>query len=243
MNGGNAAVEPDYAKQLSGGARAVARRGRWPRLLISAQKQSSGRRSYRSGAQPLSAKRQQSPFQRDDCNDRAPTASAKPPGCRIARPLQQSAWVGSRASFDRSGSALLWRKQQPGVSAGARSKPASGNRRRAGITPDGMPLDALGNIGYIQRLWDAFESGGVAKMADLVPPDVTWRPLEAAGRPLHGTENLVAFWSSREVEMPTRRMFHREGDDVLVEAEYRRDDGSVTTVWVASLWCCKFAAV
>ena len=95
-----------------------------------------------------------------------------------------------------------------------------------------MPVEDLGNIGYIRSLWDAFRSGGVAKMAELVPPDVRWRPLQGAGRSLQGTEDLAAFWASREVEMPSLRMFHGEGDDVLVEAEYRRDDGSDTTLWL-----------
>jgi SnoaL-like domain len=95
-----------------------------------------------------------------------------------------------------------------------------------------MPLEALGNIGYVRRLWDAFRSGGVAAMAELVPPDVTWRPGQADGRCLQGTEDLAAFWASREVEVPSVRMFHGDRDDVLVEAEYRRDGASSTTVWL-----------
>ena len=95
-----------------------------------------------------------------------------------------------------------------------------------------MASDALGNIGYVRRLWQAFESGGVPEMAELIPSDVTWRPLEACGRSVHGTDDLNAFWSSREVEMPTIRMFHRNGDDVLVEAEYRPEDGGSRTVWL-----------
>jgi hypothetical protein len=95
-----------------------------------------------------------------------------------------------------------------------------------------MAGDALGNLGYVRRLWNAFESGGVMKMAELIPPDVTWRPLEAGGRVLRGTDDLSAFWSSREVEMPTLRMFHGHGDDVLVEAEYGHNNGSERTVWL-----------
>lgn len=95
-----------------------------------------------------------------------------------------------------------------------------------------MPLETLGNIGYIRRLWDAFRSGGPAAMAELVPADVAWRPLAADGRCLQGTEELVAFWASRTFEVPTIRMFNGERDDVLVEAEYRGDDGSITSVWL-----------
>jgi hypothetical protein len=32
--------------------------------------------------------------------------------------------------------------------------------------------------------------------------------------------------------MPKLRMFHGDGDDVLVEAEYRQDDRGVRTVWL-----------
>jgi ketosteroid isomerase-like protein len=91
---------------------------------------------------------------------------------------------------------------------------------------------ALGNIGYVRRLWEAFVTGGVAAMAALVPPEVQWRPSAAGGRTLHGTEELERFWGSREVVVPTVRMFHGRGDDVLVEAEYQRDDESVRTVWL-----------
>lgn len=69
-------------------------------------------------------------------------------------------------------------------------------------------------------------------MADLVPPDVRWRPHAAGGRALHGTQALDRFWSSREVAMPTLRMFHGRGDDVIVEAEYQNDDAGVRTMWM-----------
>jgi hypothetical protein len=95
------------------------------------------------------------------------------------------------------------------------------------------PSDAaLGNMEYVRLLWEAFKSGGVPAMAALVPPDVEWRPSAAGGRALHGTEDLERFWCSREIVMPTLMMFHGRGDDVLVEAEYERDDGSVRTVWL-----------
>lgn len=95
-----------------------------------------------------------------------------------------------------------------------------------------MSRDELGNIGYVRRLWKAFETGGVPAMAELVPPDVSWRPVEAKGHVLRGTQQLDDFWSSREYVMPRLRMFHGHGDDVLVEAENPRDDGSVRTLWL-----------
>jgi hypothetical protein len=93
--------------------------------------------------------------------------------------------------------------------------------------------DACGrNISYVGQLWQAFEHGGFLAMAELVPPDVIWRPLAANGRALHGTRELEEFWSSREMVIPSLRMFHGDGDDVLVSAEYGQDDGSARCVWL-----------
>jgi hypothetical protein len=92
--------------------------------------------------------------------------------------------------------------------------------------------DGLGNIGYVRRLRKASEAGGVRAMAELVAPDVRWRPIAADGRVLNGTRDLDEFWSAREFEMPSLRMFHGTGDDVLVEAEYRREDAHPRTVWL-----------
>lgn len=103
---------------------------------------------------------------------------------------------------------------------------ATGERQRA------VSTDPLGNFGYVTRLWRAFESGGVAAMAALIPPDVTWRPTAANGRALRGTDALYEFWSSRRIEMPKLRMFHGHGDDVLLEAEYSRAGGGGRTVWL-----------
>jgi hypothetical protein len=91
---------------------------------------------------------------------------------------------------------------------------------------------ALGNIGYVRVLWEAFASGGVPAIAALIPPDVRWRPSAAGGQVLHGTKELEGFWGSREVVVPTLRMFHGRGDDVLVEGEYERDDQRLRTVWL-----------
>ena len=90
----------------------------------------------------------------------------------------------------------------------------------------------LGNIAYVRALWAAFEAGGVAAMAALVPPDVRWRPLGAGGRVFRGTRELTEFWASRDAEMPALTMFHGRGDDVLVEAEYGRDDQRRRAIWL-----------
>ena len=98
-------------------------------------------------------------------------------------------------------------------------------REDVGARSGGTPGEkALGNIGYVRLLWEAFASGGVPAMAALVPR-------AAGGRALHGTEELERFWSSREAVVPTLRMFSGRGDDVLVEAEYERDE-NVRTVWL-----------
>lgn len=94
------------------------------------------------------------------------------------------------------------------------------------------PEDDLGNIAYVRRLWEAFASGGVGAMAALVPDDAVWRPTKAEGRALHGTRDLQEFWASHEIVMPALRMFHGHRDDVLVEAEFPQDDGSIRTVWL-----------
>ena len=98
--------------------------------------------------------------------------------------------------------------------------------------PDALLETGLGNLTYVRRLWAAFAAGGVSAMAGLAPPDVRWGPLDVRGRPLHGTRQLAEFWDGRGIEVPSLRMFHHVGDDVVVEAEYG-DDGEVErTVWV-----------
>lgn len=92
--------------------------------------------------------------------------------------------------------------------------------------------EALGNIGYVKRIWEAFAEGGVAAMADLVGDDVIWRPSAAQGRALRGTRELADFHSSAKPAMPALRMFRGNGDDVIVEAEYASEDGNSTTVWL-----------
>lgn len=119
---------------------------------------------------------------------------------------------------------------EPTVPA-SKARPAADRRpsRRRWCCKSSQAAAGLGNIAYVQVLWAAFEAGGVAAMAALVPRDVRWRPLAEGGRVLRGTRELTEFWGSRDVEMPTLRMFHARGDDVLVEAAYRHDDGGVST--------------
>ena len=108
-------------------------------------------------------------------------------------------------------------------------------KQDAAVTPGlagARAEDALGNIGYVKRIWEAFAKGGVAAIADLVDDDVIWRPRAAQGHALRGTRELADFHSSAKRAMPALRMFRGNGDDVLVEAEYASEDGDVTTVWL-----------
>jgi hypothetical protein len=43
---------------------------------------------------------------------------------------------------------------------------------------------------------------------------------------------LQAFWASHVVELPTPRMFHGRGDNVLLQAELPLPDGTVRTMWL-----------
>jgi hypothetical protein len=54
-------------------------------------------------------------------------------------------------------------------------------------------------------------AAGYRRWPSFSPPDVTWRPIAADGQPLHGTQELDEFWSSREVAMLTLRMFQAVG--------------------------------
>ena len=90
----------------------------------------------------------------------------------------------------------------------------------------------LGNIAYIRKLWRAFETGGVSAMAAMTPPDVRWHPSAADGQALHGTRQLTDFWDGRDLRVPSVRMFHHLGDDVLVEAEYDDNGEPLRTVWL-----------
>jgi hypothetical protein len=107
---------------------------------------------------------------------------------------------------------------------------ASGEALLGSVQASGEAL--LGNIACVRGLWAAFEAGGVTAVAALVPPDVRWRPLAGGGRVLHRTCGLTEFWGAPGTEMPTPRMFHGRGDDVLVEAESRQDDDTVSTIWL-----------
>jgi hypothetical protein len=77
------------------------------------------------------------------------------------------------------------------------------------------------NLEFVAELWRAFETGGAAAIADLVPPDVEWRPLQTGGEDLRGTPGLREFWAPPNLAMPTPQMFQAHGDDVLVHAERR----------------------
>jgi len=69
-----------------------------------------------------------------------------------------------------------------------------------------------GNLAYVRRLWEGFASGGLERLAEMVPGDAEWHPLNGGGRVLRGTRGLRAMWSTGG--LPTS--FAALGDDVLV---------------------------
>jgi hypothetical protein len=76
-----------------------------------------------------------------------------------------------------------------------------------GIKRTEVPLEALGNIGYVRRLWDAFSRAALPRWPNSSRLTWEWRPLAADGRCRQGTEELAAFWASCAFEMPTIRTF------------------------------------
>jgi hypothetical protein len=141
--------------------------------------------------------------------------------------------------------AVEWAATQAGVTVSEYTRAAAleraaiearPNGRRRARRADDIPAKVLdecgGNIPYVGQLWEAFKRGGVSAMSKLTPPDVIWRPLAASGHTLHGTRELEEFWSSRDVVMPSLRMFHGHGNDVLVLADYPQEDGTVSSVWL-----------
>jgi hypothetical protein len=102
--------------------------------------------------------------------------------------------------------------EQQGRAAAARQRERARQRARdllrlAGALHDSHQGET--NIEYVARLWDAFRTGGVLKLAGLVPPDVEWRSIHAEGRVLRGTRELHEYWEGRdlELELPLPRMF------------------------------------
>lgn len=68
------------------------------------------------------------------------------------------------------------------------------------------------NVAYVRRLWEAFRRGGIAQLADIVPPETEWEPSDEGGRVPHGPAGLEPFWGS--VADPAG--FAAVGEDVLV---------------------------
>jgi anti-anti-sigma factor len=87
------------------------------------------------------------------------------------------------------------------------------------------------NVAYVRRLWDAFQTGGIAALADLVPDDVVWRPATGNGQVLVGIRQLIQFWSAREPPPLVAREFEAVGEDVLVHRERIWPDGSTMPLW------------
>lgn len=93
--------------------------------------------------------------------------------------------------------------------------------RAADTAPDSdVPA---GNVAYVRRLWEGFRTGGLPRLAEMVPDDAEWRPLERGGRPLRGVWGLAEFWAPGRIATS----FAALGDDVLVVTQL--EDGS--EVW------------
>lgn len=86
---------------------------------------------------------------------------------------------------------------------------------RAGGRPEDSDVPAS-NLAYVSQLFDAFSRGGVEEFAALVPDDVKWRSFWAGGRTLHGTQELLRFWSTRPTPRLRADAFTSVRDDVLV---------------------------
>lgn len=90
----------------------------------------------------------------------------------------------------------------------------------------------LKRMTYVARLWQAFADGGVDQLAELVPPDVQWRPTDEPST-LRGTEELRAYWNGnpdRDMPMPIAYESHPEG--VLVHAERLVPQKGTAHVWL-----------
>jgi hypothetical protein len=133
-----------------------------------------------------------------------------------------------RAAAVLRAAAAAARGEDPVERLSKRSEPA------ASPLPSGE--DAESNTEYGARLWSAFRTGRADELAELVPDDVDWQPLRAGGRMLRGTREMHEFWASQDVDLAVPKVFHGNGDDVLVKAELPLSDGRVESVW----WLYRF---
>jgi anti-anti-sigma factor len=79
------------------------------------------------------------------------------------------------------------------------------------------------NVAYVRQLWQAFSKGGVGRLAEIVPPDAEWEPLDGDRRAV--SDGLAEFWRS-DVD-PTS--FAAVGGDVLVS--WQADGPAPTEGW------------
>lgn len=86
-------------------------------------------------------------------------------------------------------------------------------------------------VDYVRRLWEAYQQGGPAAMADLVPDQVDWVPWLASGRPLHGSRELREFWASRGAPHARIIDLKQLGSDVLVRVELSLPNGELKELW------------
>lgn len=86
-------------------------------------------------------------------------------------------------------------------------------------------------VEYVRRLWDAYQHGGPAAMAELVPDEVDWVPWVGGGRPLHGSRELREFWASRGAPHSRIIELRQIGSDVLVRVELSLASGELKELW------------
>jgi anti-sigma B factor antagonist len=82
-----------------------------------------------------------------------------------------------------------------------------------------------GNVAYVRRLCEAFVKGGAEHLVELVPDDVTWKPLGAAKK--LRTSELLEHLSSQPTCSLTPGLVTSVGDDVLVTWEVKAGEPEV----------------
>jgi ketosteroid isomerase-like protein len=80
-------------------------------------------------------------------------------------------------------------------------------------------------VTQVQAIWEAYARGGLEAMLDLAGDDVDWRPHQAGGRVLHGSDEMRAFYAEREIAgvrmEPTVYELERHGDAVVMTGALR----------------------
>jgi ketosteroid isomerase-like protein len=94
-----------------------------------------------------------------------------------------------------------------------------------------MPAE---NVDLVRRLWDAFESGGIDAVVEIVDPDVEWEPYGGGGTVYRGHEGLKAYMQLRadQNEVTEARLYSAfaKGDAVVARGEVRiRGPHGITT--------------